>query len=420
MKEIQIGIHRAANTIGGNCIEIVAPSGERLLIDAGRPLDAPERTPTQVPVSLKMDTPVVGILLSHAHMDHTGLLESLPTTWPVYCGKATKTLLQLASMVGRNEIAQPCSIWENGKTFALGPFTITPRLIDHSAFDAYALQIEVADKTIVYSGDFRAHGRKAKLTEAFIRTPPKAVDVLIMEGTNLERANVPPKPTLSEMELEEEFVRLFKMSEGRVFVSWSSTNIDRTVTLYRACKRTGRILVPDLYCTLVLMHLKEFGNIPQPEWGGGHMRAVVTKKMIYLANRLGETGLIEHLKKYRAAISAKKLTTTPERWVIMTRDSLVNDYAEKDVIPTEKDTWVWSLWSGYLKQDSTRKVRDFFAPCQKKYIHTSGHASQEDLQRFAKAMNPNILIPVHGETWAEHSNEFQRLTLMQDGEWLTI
>jgi hypothetical protein len=39
---VSICIHRAAQEIGGNCIEIRASSGERLLLDAGRPLDTPE------------------------------------------------------------------------------------------------------------------------------------------------------------------------------------------------------------------------------------------------------------------------------------------------------------------------------------------------------------------------------------------
>jgi hypothetical protein len=40
MGPVTLTIHRAASEIGGNCIEVAVDSGERLLLDIGRPLDA--------------------------------------------------------------------------------------------------------------------------------------------------------------------------------------------------------------------------------------------------------------------------------------------------------------------------------------------------------------------------------------------
>jgi ribonuclease J len=171
---------------------------------------------------------------------------------------------------------------------------------------------------------------------------------------------------------------------------------------------------------LVLMRLNEFAQIPQPEWKGGHMRAVVTRKMMDLMKRLGEPGLIEYLKKHSAAMSADKLPATPEKWVIMARSSLVDDYRRKGVVPTEEDTWVWSMWNGYLEQASTLPMREFFAPCQKAYIHSSGHASPTVLQKFAEAMRPKVLIPVHGEGWHTQAECFPNLRVVTDGEWLEL
>ena len=420
MGKVQICIHRAADTIGGNCIEIVAPAGERILLDAGRPLDTPEGELTPIPVTLDTTKPVSGILLSHAHADHCGLLEMLPSEWPVYCGEATEILLRLSAAMSKKELTQTLIHWESEKTTTIGPFTLTPYLIDHSAPDAYALQIVVDGKTIFYSGDFRAHGRKAQLTEDLMRKAPKRVDALIMEGTNLPAAASAIKPTPTETELEEQFVSLFQECQGRVFVSWSSTNIDRTVTLYRACKRSGRVLVPDLYCTLVQMRLKELGKIPQPDWKGGHMRAVVTKTMARLMNRLGAPELVDELKQYKAAMSAKALVANPARWVIMARGSLLNDYAAKGVVPNEQDAWVWSMWNGYLEQESSQSMREFFAPCRKEYIHSSGHASPDVLQKFAKAMHPKMFIPVHGENWQDYADSFSNNTRINNGQWVII
>ena len=74
-------------------------------------------------------------------------------------------------------------------------------------------------------------------------TPPENLDVLLMEGTNLSR----DKSCVTESDLEDTFVDLFRSTAGRVFVVWSAQNVDRTVTLYRACLKAGRTLMVDLY-----------------------------------------------------------------------------------------------------------------------------------------------------------------------------
>jgi hypothetical protein len=84
-------------------------------------------------------------------------------------------------------IFQNVMFLEDQKPIALGPFVITPFLVDHSAYDAYAILVEADGKRIFYSGDFRAHGRKRQLLERLIQHPPERVDVLLMEGTTISR-----------------------------------------------------------------------------------------------------------------------------------------------------------------------------------------------------------------------------------------
>ena len=76
---------------------------------------------------------------------------------------------------------------EKEKPFIIGDISITPYWMDHSAYDAYALSLESKGKTLFYSGDFRGHGRKAKVFKRFTQIAPQNVDYLLMEGTQLGR-----------------------------------------------------------------------------------------------------------------------------------------------------------------------------------------------------------------------------------------
>jgi len=61
-------VHRGTHQIGGTCIEIQHASGERLILDAGRQLDAPKGANDIVPASLDRARPAT-VLISHPHQD---------------------------------------------------------------------------------------------------------------------------------------------------------------------------------------------------------------------------------------------------------------------------------------------------------------------------------------------------------------
>lgn len=409
MSALRLTIHRAATEIGGNCIEL-ALDGHRLLLDAGRPLDAPEGvTDGLVPTTLDTRTPLDGVLLSHPHQDHYGLLRELPAGWPVYCGSACEKLVRLTGGIFGAVPPQVFTSWKSGVAFTVGPFTVTPYLTDHSAFDAYMLLIEAGGKRLLYSGDFRVHGRKGKLVRAMMKEPPADLDALVMEGTNLGT----DKPTSSEADLEEQFVNLFGATAGRVFVAWSAQNIDRTVTLYRACLKAGRTLVVDLYTAEVLDMLASFGRIPSPGWRG--LKVVVTSAFARMYRHTGREPFVCRMAKY--GISGDRLASTPSRWVVMVRPSLIRDYGFKGVTPTLRDAWCWSMWNGYLRNDDGRKVQAWFdaGQCPATHVHTSGHASPADLRRFAARMNAKALIPVHGVNWDGEAASFSSIQRVVDG-----
>ena len=279
------------------------------------------------------------------------------------------------------------------------------------------LLIECDGKRIFYTGDFRIKGRKSSLVEKLIKHPPSDIDVLLMEGTTLGRNSDYP----SEDDLEDSLVDHFKKADGRVFITWSAQNIDRTVTIYRACKRSQRTLAIDMYTAYILDKLHQQRNsIPTLGWGS--LKCVVSSARARWFNRLGKTNFIENVCVPNG-LSVKKLQNHRGKWVAFVQPGLLADF-QKHLTLSEKDTWIYSMWNGYLK-DNRRKLVDVQAwfrdnGVAPQFIHTSGHASFNDLQRFTEALNPKCLVPIHSEKWDDFAGQFQNVRRLSDGEVLTV
>lgn len=404
---ISITIHRSAHQIGGNCLEL-ACGDHRLLLDAGQPLDAVESDTPVFPATLDRSAPAT-VLISHPHADHYGMLRWLPSSWHIWTGEASAELVGLAAALGRWQ-APVMQTWRHRRPFQIGPFRVTPLLTDHSAFDAHMLLIEAAGRRLLYTGDFRIHGRKTGVVERLMAHPPGRLDALVMEGTTLGRGG----EIRSEDDMEAQFIDLFERTAGRVFVAWAGSQVDRTVTLVRACIRVKRPLVVDLYTADILRRLLRWSpRLPRP--GRWPVRTVITSRLASAYRRRGWAQTVDDLAN--GGLSVPRLRHEP-RAVILVRESLLSDYARGGLVPTPDDAWSWSQWRGYLQTPKGRMVEDWFAQrdCPATHLHTSGHARPDDLRAFANAMRPGVLIPIHGEHWDESHEGFPPLKRLRDGQ----
>ncbi len=214
----RVCIHRGARQIGGSCVELEC-RGDRLVLDLGRPLDAEPDDDLPLPAIPGLegsDDSLRGIVITHGHPDHYGLVGAVASSVPTYIGEAASRVLKEASFFSPTGIAlQPHGFLADRRPFSAGPFELTPYLVDHSAFDAYALHVTAAARSLFYSGDLRAHGRKASLFEQLIKHPP-AVDALLLEGTRIDERDGTERGLPSERDVEEQAVAVFRRASGAV------------------------------------------------------------------------------------------------------------------------------------------------------------------------------------------------------------
>lgn len=415
---MRVCIHRGSRQIGGSCVEVEA-EGRRLILDLGLPLDAEANDARYLPPVRGLtggDPGLLGILISHPHLDHFGLLAHVPRDIPVGLGPAARRILAAAAPFLPQGCPEPVSGWnyESGQLFEVGPFRVTPFLVDHSANDAYSLMIEAGGRRLFYSGDFRAHGRKSALFQKLVKAPPPGIDALLIEGSSLSRLGDDERfPT--EQDLEAAFVEVFHPTRGLALVHTSAQNIDRIVTIFRACVQTGRTLVIDLYAAAIL---EATGNdrLPQSWWDNVALYIPEAQRRLIKKN-----SWFDMLKRHSTnRLFMERLQQNLDRFTLLFRPQHMTDLEKSGCLDGAR--FIYSQWEGYWEQGAYAKVRDALERhgIEKLHIHTSGHASPADLKTLVTALAPRRVIPIHSFRPDRYSELFENVEIHGDGEWWEV
>ena len=413
---MKITVHRGSNQIGG-CVTEYECNGWKLFVDYGEQLPG-------VPMSdkkLEIDGLTCGdirksaLLITHYHGDHIGKITKLPVELPIYMGKMAKEIaLELTNHLGTvseehrkmAERLNKVNTFVPGKHFTFGEFDITPIVVDHSAFDAYAFCIEAKELKVFHSGDFRKHGfRSGKLSTVIERYVEKA-DYVVCEATNVNR---PDTVFMSEHELQKEFEKAFTENKYNV-VYVSSTNIDRLFGLYHAAIRANRPFYVDAYQKRIMDIVAGRDSV----WG---------KSSLY---------------KYKESMEPRQLIQRGAEFVV--NDKFINFVSEHGYVivarqgerfdnllnrlPDEGRVRYLSMWNGYLDESKAAYNPALAKSVGDEYrnMHTSGHCDMKSLEDLITELDPKAIIPIHTDNPRVFANLFCEkwpVILLNDGEYFS-
>jgi len=392
-------VHRGAKQIGG-CVTEIASGQWRLFIDFGDNLPGNDAALPPIEGLTFGDGSRSALFFTHYHSDHIGNLDKVMPGIPVYMGETAKAVQTTVAKWARRE--KP-TMFDVVKTFTpldrkkIGNITVTPLMIDHSAFDAYMFLIEAEGCRILHTGDFRLHGVRGSKTLKMLSYYAKNVHYIICEGTMLSRKGPPP---MSEYGLQLKAKELMKNAPTPyVFVLCSSTNIDRIAAFYHANPR-GRLFVCDKYQKEQLETIREAHAGKSGFYDFKHVLSYAPN----LDRLMEERGFCMLVRK--------------SAWKNRLLGPVMESYKGKSL-------FVYSMWTGYLDgQARDQELCDLLAPYregQNRYaeLHTSGHAPPEDLRRLFQTVNPKLgLIPIHGERPELFQDIIpkEKLLLLDDGK----
>ena len=253
---------------------------------------------------------------------------------------------------------------------------------------------------------------KASCLRILSKTHHLSIDLLFMEGTMMERDNSEfPK----EGAVQEKIRQVISQQKNISFLISSSQNIDRLVSAYKACVACNKILVIDFYTAWVLEQVKKVSpGVRAMEWqhiavlkdgySSGRQYGVMTKDR----SRFGKfmRMVFEH------TMSGDELHECPSRYLVLGKLHS-GRVIQSCSLAREPVSVIYSQWQGYLKCSDAEyygaETMNAFKQgsidgIEYHYAHTSGHATVSDLQAFANALNPKVLVPIH----TEHPSAFTR------------
>ena len=367
---MQIIIHRGTHQIGGVATEIRTTT-TRILIDMGDELSL-EDSFTPAPLSIPGVTDTNGncaaVLFTHHHGDHVGQVKNIRDVLPLYLASCAKDVLLATLPKTHTSLklrVEQAKSFMPGKRFRIGDIFITPFSVDHSACDSYMLLIEADEKKILHTGDFRLHGFRGKAISKILDKLIGKVDALIIEGTTLSRTDTKP---ITERELQQK-VKTYMEQYKYVFVLCASTNLERICAFSKAVPQ-GKYFICDEYQDSLL-------DLMQQHWGEYSPLYRNIKKITYgenLLSRFREKGFLMMVRDNRKF-----------------REIIRNFAPEQSII-------LYSMWDGYRTRPGST-IPDFLNLAGRwDSLHTSGHASQKDIQMVIEKTNPDMIIPIHTDS----------------------
>jgi ribonuclease J len=338
---------------------------------------------------------IEAIFITHAHEDHVGAVahsyEQLNV--PIYARPFTANIARrkMGEHGHDEEAVQVVSAWPD--QVQAGPFKVGFLPMSHSIPESAALIIDCPEGRVIHSGDFKLD--ETPLVgepfdpELWAEVSKDGVKVLVCDSTNI----FSPHAGRSEASLGPEIEKLVRgHTDGIVVATTFASNVARVKTLADAGARAGRSIVllgramrRMIEASVETGVLKDFPTVVSPEDARNLPRENL---MLLVTGSQGErraasaqlaTGKYMGLELKEGDLFLFSSKTIPgnERGVIR----IMNQLSEKGVDVVDDSSNLY---------------------------HVSGHANRPDLERLQDIVNPQIVVPMHGEH--RHLREHVKLT----------
>ena len=324
-----------------------------------------------------------GVFITHAHEDHVGAVGQTYARLgaPIYSRVFTANIAR-RKLEEHGVAANAVTVmgaWPD--QVALGPFKVGFLPISHSIPESSGLVIDTPEGRVVHTGDFKldetplvGEGWNPVLWGEIAKPGVKA---LVCDSTNVFSLS----PGRSEATLGDNITQLVASADQLVVATTFASNVARVKTLAEAARRAGRSVClmgramnKMVEAALEAGVLSDFPPVISPEEAldvpRGNLMFLVTgsqgERRAASAQLANGKYRGHKLKEGDLFLFSSKTIPGNERGVI----KIINQLAEIGVDVVDDSTGAY---------------------------HVSGHANRPDLEAMHALMQPQILVPMHGE-----------------------
>ena len=362
--------------------------GKWIIVDLGITFGNSEETPG---IDIILPNPefvkknkknLLGIIITHAHMDHIGAVGHLwpQLQCPVYATPFAAAVLKrnLKELKIKPNFLKNIALDSN---FKLGPFEIDVISTTHSIPEPNALGIKTKFGNILHTGDWKIDPRplvgrnfNQRKLESFGK---KGVLAIVSDSTN---SNVEGHSG-SEEKLRESLIKIIKKTRNRIAITSFSSNLARLETFAHIAKESGKVA------------------------------ALCGRSLWTMYKAALDSGYLKNIKPFldeREAMEYPKeqilLICTGSQGEPRAALSRIANDMHQNIFLEEGDTVIFSSKvipgneRSITKVQNDLKERNINVVTESdEFVHVSGHPHIEELKKMYNWIKPEIVIPVHGE-----------------------
>ncbi len=371
--------------IGGNNY-LYSFKGEQILVDAGISFadDSLPGVDITIPdpyLFLNSQIKPKGLILTHAHEDHVGGLEYYfdKIDFPIYCNQFTFSYIKHKFKKIQN-FEKKFILIKNYQEINFNNFSFQFIPTTHSIPDPCGVYFKTKDGNLFHTGDWKID--KNPLTgdpfelKNYEILKNNGIDILIGDSTNAGIEEI----SGSESELIPSFDKLFKDLKGRIIVTCFSSNIARLKTIISsALNNDKKIFVVGRSIKRAITTAIEEKLIDNFE--------ILNEKLFADYSRDKVVLICTGSQGEKNSALWKIANNSHNHVKLSNKDNII--FSSKEIPGNEKSI-------SYLKNSFSFLGLNIISD-DDEFVHVSGHPSRNEMKQLYTYLQPQSLIPMHGE-----------------------
>lgn len=325
---------------------------------------------------------IEGLFITHAHEDHFGAIAHIwpKLKCPVYGTNFTLGLIRERLREYHLDEEVPLISVSDNRIVELPHFSVEFISIVHSVPETSALAIRTPYGNIVHATDWRLDDSAI----AFLKTDYAALEKIAHEGVDLfvcDSTNALLDEKMpSEYEVRQNLIKMIPTFKNGLIATCFASNLMRLESLILAAYEAQRTPV------------------------------LVGRSLIQNMRLARESGYFENLPKYLDISEAKDIPSDKVLYICTGSQAnyrsaltLIANGEYKDIKLSEGDTIIFSSKMIPGNEDKIERLQEKLIAqgvevitADDALVHTSGHATKEELKYMYDLLKPEVVLPVHG------------------------